>query len=61
MKPTVFNYADHLKLQAELEQVKAERDAAIRCIEGVDEALKFQRHSAAWLRIFEWRSAAQPT
>lgn len=53
--------ADELEsLQAELDKVKAERDAAIRCIEGVDEALKFQRQSAAWLRIFEWRSAALP-
>lgn len=40
MKPTVFNYADYLKLRAELEQVKAERDAAVNDIESLlrDEA-----------------------
>lgn len=29
MKPTVFNYAEHVALQAELERVTAERDASV--------------------------------
>lgn len=41
--------------QAELEQVKAERDAAKKCIADIEEALRFQRYSAIWLQIREWR------
>lgn len=29
MKPTVFNYVDHERVQVELERVTAERDAAV--------------------------------
>ena len=29
MKPTVFNYADHVALEVELTRVTAERDAAV--------------------------------
>ncbi len=43
------------KLRAELEQVKAERDAAVKCIEKIEDALNFQRMSAIGLRISEWR------
>ena len=43
------------KLRAELEQVKAERDAAVKCIEEIEDALNFQRMSAIGLRISEWR------
>ena len=42
-------------LHAELEQVKAERDAAVKCIEEIEDALNFQRISAIGLRISEWR------
>ena len=40
---------------AELEQVKRERDAAVKCIEEIEDALNFQRMSAIRLRISEWR------
>ena len=42
-------------LRAELKQVKAERDAAVKCIEEIEDALNFQRMSAIGLRISEWR------
>lgn len=47
--------AENEKLRAELEQVKAERDAAVKCIEEIEDALNFQRMSAIGLRISEWR------
>ena len=47
--------AENEKLRAELEQVKAERDAAGKCIEEIEDALNFQRMSAIGLRISEWR------
>ena len=47
--------AENEKLRAELEQVKAERDAAVKCIEKIEDALNFQRMSAIGLRISEWR------
>ena len=40
---------------AELEQVKRERDAAVKCIKEIEDALNFQRISAISLRISEWR------
>lgn len=43
------------KASDELEQVKAERDAAVKCIEKIEDALNFQRMSAIGLRISEWR------
>ena len=43
------------ELRAELEQVKRERDAAVKCIEEIEDALNFQRMSAIGLRISEWR------
>ena len=33
--------AENEKLRAELEQVKAERDAAVKCIEEIEDALNF--------------------
>ena len=47
--------AENEKLRDELEQVKAERDAAVKCIEEIEDALNFQRMSAIGLRISEWR------
>ena len=47
--------AGNEKLRAELEQVKAERDAAVKCIEEIEDALNFQRMSGIGLRISEWR------
>ena len=47
--------AENEKLRAELEQVKRERDAAVKCIEEIEDALNFQRMSAIRLRISEWR------
>ena len=47
--------AENEKLRAELEQVKAERDAAVKCIEEIEDALNFQRMSAIGIRISEWR------
>ena len=43
------------EMSAELEQVKRERDAAVKCIEEIEDALNFQRMSAIRLRISEWR------
>ena len=40
---------------AELEQVKRERDAAVKCIKEIEDALNFQRILAISLRISEWR------
>lgn len=34
---------------------KARAEKAEKCIAGIEEALKFQRYSAAMLRIYEWR------
>lgn len=42
-------------LKKELEQVKKERDAAVKCIEDIEAAFNFQRVSAIGLRISEWR------
>lgn len=42
------------KVAAELEQVKRERDAAVKCIKEIEDALNFQRMSAIGLRISEW-------
>ena len=43
----------HVRLR--LEDVKSERDAAVKCIGEIEDALKFQRISAIGLRISEWR------
>lgn len=42
-------------IRAELEKVTRERDAAVKCIEEIEDALNFQRMSAIGLRISEWR------
>ena len=43
----------------ELKRVKAERDAAVKCIGEIEDALKFQRISAIGLRISEWRNTKE--
>ena len=47
----------HVRLR--LEDVKAERDAAVKCIGEIEDALKFQRISAIGLRISEWRNTKE--
>lgn len=42
-------------IKKELEQVKKEKDAAVKCIEDIEDAFNFQRVSAIGLRISEWR------
>lgn len=47
--------AENAQLRAELERLKRERDAAVECIDGVEDALNFGRISGALLRVSEWR------
>lgn len=43
------------ELLARAEKAERERDAAVKCIEEIEDALNFQRISAIGLRISEWR------
>lgn len=47
-------------LKAQLAVSQREKQTAVECIRGIEEAIKFQRYSAAELRILEWRGQQEP-
>ena len=54
--PIVCAKTEIIKANEKLERAEAERDAAVRCIDDISEALTFQRITAIGLRISEWRA-----